>query len=228
MNETQKTNKVRGTPFIKKYLSGKVIDIGAGNDLVCDTAERFDIEDGDANFITKYREVNKYDVVHSSHCLEHMQSPSDALQEWWKLVKPGGYLVIVVPDEDLYEQGIWPSRFNNDHKNTFRFRKENSWSPVSHNIEELIKALPQSEIISAEIHDQHYDYILQFNQGMSAGKEPRLLRFFRRALIKICPPALNKLKKKLDDFPFKHFNVPIDQTMRQALARIQIVARKIN
>jgi hypothetical protein len=70
---------------------------------------------------------------------------------WWALVKPGGYLVIVVPDEDLYEQGMWPSRFNTDHKATFNLGESKSWSPVSYDIEALVQALPRAEIIEARL-----------------------------------------------------------------------------
>src|SRR5437660_6896423 len=111
-DEARKTNALRGPAFIERYLSGRVIDIGAGNDLVAPHAERFDIDDGDANLITRHRAAGAYDAVHSSHCLEHMHDPAAALAEWWALVKPGGYLIVVVPHEDLYEQGIWPSIFN--------------------------------------------------------------------------------------------------------------------
>jgi SAM-dependent methyltransferase len=161
MDEAKKTNEIRGENFIKKYLSGKVIDIGSGDDLVCTWAEGFDREDGDANHITKFREINSYDAVHSSHCLEHMHNPERALLEWWKLIKPGGYLVLVVPDEDLYEQGFWPSRFNDDHKATFTLKAEKSWSPVSYNISNLVSALPNCKLISIETHDRFYDYKLQ-------------------------------------------------------------------
>src|SRR5579859_7890608 len=134
MDEASKTRKVRGPDFERRYLTGKVIDIGAGTDLVCTRAESFDVADGDANFITKYRAPETYDTVHSSHCLEHLYKPDEALREWWKLVKPGGYQVLVVPHEDLYEQGFWPSIFNRDHKATFRLDGSSSWSPVSFDI----------------------------------------------------------------------------------------------
>ena len=49
-----------------------------------------------------------------------MRDVPQALEQWWQLVKPGGAMVIVVPDEDLYEQGAWPSLFNRDHSATFR------------------------------------------------------------------------------------------------------------
>ena len=92
MDEAKKTNLIRGDAFMSQYFRGKVIDIGAGNDLVCPGAERFDLEDGDANVITRYRQPDSYDCVHSYHCLEHMHDPAAALKEWWALVKPGGLL----------------------------------------------------------------------------------------------------------------------------------------
>ncbi|AWW47468.1 SAM-dependent methyltransferase [Polynucleobacter paneuropaeus] len=226
MNEAKKTNEIRGQFFINKYLSGKVIDIGAGNDLVCIGAERFDREDGDANEITKFRELNTYDAVHSSHCLEHMHEPDKALLEWWKIIKPDGYLVLVVPDEDLFEQGFWPSLFNDDHKATFTLKKGKSWSPVSYNILDLTSSLPNSEIISVEIHDKNYDYKLQskYPPPLPFKKLPLWFRIIRKLSfsLKIGNSLLESLQNRL----FLSHQLPIDQTMRNALAQIQVVARK--
>jgi hypothetical protein len=49
-----------------------------------------------------------------------------------------------VPDEDLYEQGIWPSEFNVDHKHTFTICKARSWSPVSINLTDLLASVADS------------------------------------------------------------------------------------
>src|SRR5260221_7032838 len=38
----------------------------------------------------------------------------------------------------LYEQGVFPSRFNGDHKSTFTISKASSWSPVSVNVLDLV------------------------------------------------------------------------------------------
>ena len=65
MDEASKTRRLRRPDFEKKYLSGKVIDIGAGADPVCPWAESFDVAQGDANFITRYRAPESYDTVHS-------------------------------------------------------------------------------------------------------------------------------------------------------------------
>jgi SAM-dependent methyltransferase len=222
MNEAKKTNELRGPDFLAQFMNGKVIDIGAGPDLVCDWAERFDIEDGDANCITKYRQAGTYDAVHSSHCLEHMHDPQSALSEWWDLLKPGGYLVTVVPNEDLYEQGIWPSIFNLDHKSTFRLGNATSWSPRSFDVREIHSDLPGAHIIRAEVQDAGYDYSLQRKYGdtrrpiRGAG---RILRLSKKV------PFQNSLGRWLRKLAF-HSGVTIDQTDGPALAQIQVVARK--
>jgi len=226
MDEALKTNRIRSKEFFTKYLSGKVIDIGAGPDLVIPTAERFDIDDGDANHITQFRKTESYDTVHSSHCLEHMFNPVNALNEWWSLVKPGGYLILVVPDEDLYEQGIWPSMFNPDHKNTFRLNKNKSWSPVSFEIEELVKNLPDVQIISAEIQDKNYDYQLKTSYPTEYKRIPFLLRALKRIIRKL-PLVGRALLVKYENILFKNYGFPIDQTIRDALAQIQIVTHKV-
>ena len=223
-DESRKTNLLRGDVFLRTYLSGRVIDIGAGGDLVCAHAEGFDVADGDANTITRFRERGAYDAVHSSHCLEHMHDPAAALAEWWALVRPGGYLVLVVPDEDLYEQGIWPSIFNRDHKSTFRLGKPDSWSPVSHDIRRLVEALPASEIVSAEIQDAHYDYSLQMKHGDRRVAKIRWLRL-ARSIGKRVPGYGPRLQRYFENLAARR-GVPLDQTQREAVAQIQVVARK--
>lgn len=213
MDESLKTNKLRGNEFFTKYLSGKVIDIGAGRDLVTTTAECFDLDDGDANFITRYRQPQTYDAVHSSHCLEHMIDPLNALNEWWALIKPGGYLVLVLPDEDLYEQGVWPSRFNPDHKHTFRMNKKESWSPVSFDVLQLVNALPRAHIISTELQDSHYKYQLQASTSLKITPPPHSVELIGKVIHKI--PLLGKLlHEKFEDNRFQFYGVPIDQTTR--------------
>jgi hypothetical protein len=46
--------------------------MGAGSDPVSANADRFDINEGEANFILNYKIKNSYDTVYSSHCLEDM------------------------------------------------------------------------------------------------------------------------------------------------------------
>lgn len=41
---------------------------------------------------------NKYDFLISSNCLEHISNPIKAIKEWERVVKTGGHLLILVPN----------------------------------------------------------------------------------------------------------------------------------
>ena len=223
-DEAKKTNKLRPEEFFKTYLSGRVLDIGAGDDPVVHNAQIFDQAHGDANRILDYLEPEQFDCVHSSHCLEHMFQPINALKQWWSLVKPGGYMITVVPHEDLYEQYNWPPIFNKDHKASFRVGGSSSWSPVSVDILSECGALPNSLIIKHKIWDNNYDYDLQFPKI----KTPKNSRsFWNRKLSSIEKRLKNpKLKKKILIHQLSS-GYPIDQTARcGALAQIEVICRK--
>ena len=64
----------------------------------------WDWEDGDAQFLASVADAS-LDFVHSSHCLEHLVDPAEGLNNWVRVVREGGYVIVTVPDEDLYEQG---------------------------------------------------------------------------------------------------------------------------
>src|SRR5258706_4116164 len=107
-----------------------------------------------------------------------MNEPKKAVLEWWQLVKPGGHLFFTMPDEDLYEQGVFPSRFNPDHKATFTISKARSWSPVSINVLDLARALPNAELISLALHDHGLDRrLLRHGRDVTLGP---ILRFVFR------------------------------------------------
>ncbi|MDQ7059601.1 MAG: methyltransferase domain-containing protein [Sulfurimonas sp.] len=152
--EASKTREIMTEDELKLFL-GNGIDIGCGLDPIMPTARPFDMDDGDANEITKYVDT-KYDYVFSSHCLEHMHNPKNAIKEWWKLVKTNGHLIFTVPDEDLYEQGYFPSLFNYDHKSTFTISKRSSWSDKSHNVLDLVHSLDNHKLIKIELQDLGY------------------------------------------------------------------------
>lgn len=219
MNETSKTRRI-WTDVERSLLTGSGIDIGCGSDPVFAHVRKFDVDDGDANRITDYVSET-FDFVYSSHCLEHMRDAPSALAEWWKLVKPGGVLMVIVPDEDLYEQGVFPSRFNSDHKATFTISKSKSWSPKSHNLLNLALALPNGELIGIALQDVGYDRTL-----MVHGERPfrTVYGFAHRAAwfcerrVGVRPRVLDRLIERLG---------PVDQTLRSGvLAQIQCSVRK--
>lgn len=221
MNEASKTRKLL-LPEEIALLRGKGIDIGCGNDPVTPDCQRFDVDDGDANQITNHiKELESYDYVFSAHCLEHMYQPRDTIQDWWKLVKPGGVMIVIVPDEDLYEQGYWPSLFNPDHKATFTLGKQRSWSPVSHNLIELVQQLPNGELLAARLQDEHYERKSLAFRVWSRNKAEKFSAFRFEYFV------LNKCYKSLAEFLFALFRVPIDQTLGPASAQNMIIVRKI-
>ena len=142
MQETRKSALRRKEEKVfEQYFSGLGIDIGAGDDGLSQYKEFFpaiteltdwDLPDGDAQFMNGVPD-NHYDFVHSSHCLEHLENPCLGLSNWIRICKPGGYLIITVPDEDLYEQGKWPSLYNSDHKSSFTIYKSSKTRPRSIN-----------------------------------------------------------------------------------------------
>ena len=152
--------------FQTRYFVGHGLDVGGGYDGLdqyrylfpaIKSVRNWDIADGDAQFLTGIPDAS-FDFVHSSHCLEHVNNPQAALHAWWNVLKVGGYLVLMVPDEDLYEQGVWPSTFNDGHKHTFTIWKDGSWSPVSQNLIDLIQPLPGAVILKLQLLDATFAY----------------------------------------------------------------------
>jgi SAM-dependent methyltransferase len=105
--------------FFDLYCQGKGLDIGYGGDPVTPGCNGWDFEDGDAQYLPGLRDES-FDFVYASHTIEHMVDPAVALQNWWRVVKRGGYLLLYIPHRDLYEKRTTlPSRWNHDHKHFF-------------------------------------------------------------------------------------------------------------
>lgn len=183
MKECSKSifRRLHNPNFVRYYFKGDGIDIGGKPDPLSLYAELFpnirkvrtwDLEDGDAQKMAGV-EDDSLDFVHSSHCLEHMSDPAEALQNWFRILKPGGYLVVTVPDEDLYEQGEFPSTYNSDHKWSFTMWKCKSWSKNSINLIDLLKELgAEADIRRLEIIDHVYRYDLpRYDQTLTPVSE---------------------------------------------------------
>lgn len=171
MKECSKSiaRRLADSRFVRKYLRGKGVDIGGKPDPLIlyteffpliESVKTWDLEDGDAQFMKGVADET-YDFVFSSHCLEHMHDPLEALNNWLRITKADGYVIFALPEEDLYEQGVFPSTFNRDHKNTFTMSKAASWSERSINMLDMLRKLgPEAAVEKVELLDETYRYDL--------------------------------------------------------------------
>ena len=126
--ESRKTwNHKAENKFFNKYMYGdKGLDIGGTGYLenvkpILPSAKIIGLDYPGYDGRTLPFADNSQDYVYSSHCLEHITDYKKAIQEWYRVVKVGGYIITVVPHRDLYEKKkSLPSRFNEDHKRFYK------------------------------------------------------------------------------------------------------------
>ncbi len=131
------------------------IDIGCQRDPLNETFRRWDIifGDGDATYMSGVSD-NKFHTVYASHILEHVNDPVTAIQNWYRITKPGGHVIVLVPHRDLYEKRTTlPSRWNGEHK-TF-WLPEAGEPPCTRGLKETImQAVPNADIVSFRVLDE--------------------------------------------------------------------------
>jgi len=124
MAETSKSYQRRlNEGWFDKYIKGKIIDIGVGRidtydgaDPLTPDCDTFDKDNGDAHLMESIPNET-YETVYNSHLIEHLEDPITAIQNWFRILKYGGHLIIAAPDRDSYERKKkLPSRWNEDHK----------------------------------------------------------------------------------------------------------------
>ena len=99
-----------------KYCQGYGIDIGYGGDAITPSAITMDLPmpytkvgihplnlGGDARNLYWFNS-NALDYVFSSHLLEDFEDTEGVLREWIRVLKVGGYLVLFLPDEQIYRE----------------------------------------------------------------------------------------------------------------------------
>jgi ADP-heptose:LPS heptosyltransferase/predicted SAM-dependent methyltransferase len=91
------------------------------------------------------------DFCFSSHLLEHYpyEEVPKVLAEWMRVIKPGGYLVLYLPDEDQYPN-VGEPEANPDHK----------WNV---NQAKVLEAMPDGfDLIDYQVRDKEDEYSLYF------------------------------------------------------------------
>lgn len=101
------------------YCTGNGIDAGFGGDPISLSAICIDRAPNDpmraviddpapTHLIGDVKSLHWFadgvlDYVFSSHCLEDFKDTQTVMQEWLRVLKPGGYLVLYLPDQAAYE-----------------------------------------------------------------------------------------------------------------------------
>lgn len=114
-----------------QYTRGQGLDLGCGPDKIWPHAIGVDNYTATAQFGIQMRPdvvsacdklpvfgSASMDWVYSSHLLEHLEDTASALKEWWRIVKPNGYLILYLPHKGLYPN-IGTEGANPDHKHDF-------------------------------------------------------------------------------------------------------------
>ena len=163
-----------GAFYRQEVIRGRVLDIGHGHDPLSRYAASFplagpytciDHQLQDARHAAEWLEADAekglhvlgrrtFDLVYSSHCLEHVWNPSAALKAWWERVAPGGHLLVIVPSWVHYERCVWPPRVNTDHKTAWLLEMPSERPlPFIRGLLDEVKALAGAEIRRAQTLD---------------------------------------------------------------------------
>lgn len=126
-NNMSETGKHRS--LFLPYCVGDGLDIGFGGDPITDTAICLDMPErysyvgnkpqhlhGDARNLFMFTN-NCLDYVYSSHCIEDFEHTKDVLQEWLRVIKFGGHLCLLFPDEQVYLKKTHCANAAHKHKN---------------------------------------------------------------------------------------------------------------
>jgi SAM-dependent methyltransferase len=113
------------------YCQGNGVDIGYGGDPVVPTAITIDQPPpyiphlgnhpqnlrGDGANLYWFKD-SVLDYVYSSHLIEDFPETGPVLREWLRVVKPGGYMILVAPVEKIYREHCRRTgqEYNTNHK----------------------------------------------------------------------------------------------------------------
>jgi len=142
------------------YTQGKCLDVGAGFSkcwpgmIGIDNCQDYGGQrPPGVDFVCEGTNLSLFvsesmDGVFSSHYLEHVVDYKACLKEWWRVIKPGGYLTLYLPHKNLYPN-IGTEGANPDHKHDFMPRDI---------IETMREIAPSWTLLEDEVRDRANEY----------------------------------------------------------------------
>lgn len=105
-SETDKAREI----IDPKYLVGRGIDVGCASHKITTDAigidgrqlEGVDCVTDDIYNLSQIIGLQGADFLYSSHLIEHLRNPTAAIEDWAKLIKTGGYLILYLPEATHY------------------------------------------------------------------------------------------------------------------------------
>lgn len=185
-NETQKVHD-----RIAMYVSGHGIDLGCGcwklkvaktqqNSCLGVDGGYSDVSCKEADLIADVARLSmftdeSFDYVYSSHTLEDMHYPEAVLAEWWRLVKPGGNLILYLPltKKIAKEMGRedWENFYPNKGEKGANAWHQNDFHPQQ--IRDFIRNIGYAETLADEIRGDKDEYsFLQIYRKLASSSSP--------------------------------------------------------
>lgn len=175
-------------------FKGTGLHINPGDDILkaknfplVEEIEKFDFDDFSLDTDKlKDLEGKTFDFILFTSLVSFQEDPVEVVSKILEYVKPKGHLILTVPDEDLYEQGNFPSIFNKGHKRSYSIYKQDSWSGGHYDLIEMIDNVDTACCRKIELIDTNYNYSLigsgidqtvQFVDGVEACIEVILKKY---------------------------------------------------
>jgi SAM-dependent methyltransferase len=127
-------------PTALQFCKGRGLDVGAGKwplpgAVVVERGPGYDHSSA-VNLPDGYLD-GKWDYIFSSHCLEHLENPVEALEHWKFKLRPHGVLFLYLPHPDM---AYWRPQWCRKHLH--------SWKPAQ--MAEILRDLGLVDVLHGE------------------------------------------------------------------------------
>lgn len=114
----------------------------------------------DLNAVPLPFEDNSFDVVVCLEVLEHINKQLEAIQEYYRILRPGGVLLVSVPDNQFEEE----SSHINQHENPFHLYvpSRDEFSSMLKNFED-IRWIRQHDVTASMVYEENYNGVWKGN-----------------------------------------------------------------